>query len=130
MKHEFKPFDRVLVRESDDDQWRCQFYSHPYGEYHACLNGVHAQCIPYEDNELLLGTTNGPESELKKGDIVLVWDKGDFLKKIRIYSRYDSRFHRHVALDCLFSNGTADEYMFDFAEKFVPATVEGSVVRS
>ena len=123
--HRFKPFDRVLVRENDDDQWRCQFYSHPYGDFHACLNGVHVQCIPFAGNEALLGTTNGPEPELKKGDAVLVWDKGDFHKKIRIYSRYDGRFHRHVVLDCFFSNGSADEYMFDCAEKFVPATVEG-----
>lgn len=130
MNHKFKPFDRVLVRDADDDVWRIQFYSHPYGELHACLNGVYIQCIPFAGNEALLGTTDSPEPELKKGDAVLVWDKGDFHKKIRIYSRYDSRFHRHVVLDCFFSNKTVDEYMFDFAEKFAPATVEGPAVRS
>ena len=124
-ERKFHPFDRVLVRDADSDVWRIQFYSHPYGELHACLNGVYVQCIPFAGNEALLGTTDWPEPELKKGDIVAVWDKKDFHKKIRIYSRYDGRFHRHVVLDCLFSNGSADEYMFDFAEKFVPATVEG-----
>lgn len=119
-----KPFDRVLVRDANNEPWRIQFYSHPYGELHACLNGVFVQCVPYEGNERLLGTTDGPEPEFRKGDIVAVWDKGDFHKKIRIYSRYDGRFHRHVVLDCLFSNGSADEYMFDFAEKFAPAAVE------
>lgn len=124
MKHDFKPFDRVLVRESDDDQWRCQFYSHPYGEYHACLNGVHVQCIPFAGNEALLGTKDEPEPEFKKGDAVLVWDEGDTGKRFRVYSHYDSDFCRHVTLNVLHKDGSTEGQMWDHAEKFVPATVE------
>ena len=117
--HRFKPFDRVLVRENDDDQWRCQFYSHPYGDFHACLNGVHVQCIPFAGNEALLGTTNGPEPEFKNGDIVAVWDKNDANKMIRVYSHYDSNEGKHVAYMM------SDTFVkWDYAEKFVPASVE------
>ena len=129
MKHEFKPFDRVLVRESDDDQWRCQFYSHPYGEYHACLNGVHVQCVPFAGNEALLGTTDGPEPEFKKGDAVLVWDEGNEVKRIRIYSHYDSKLCQHTVYSAHF-NGTTGVEGWEHAEKFTPATVESSAVRS
>ena len=126
MNYEFRPFDRVLVRDATDDTWRIQFYSHPYGELHACLNGVHVQCIPYEDNELLLGTTNGPEPEFKKGDAVLVWDEGDKAKRIRIYSHYDSELCQHMAYTILLKDGqTTGAEGWDHAEKFVPASVEG-----
>lgn len=130
MKHEFKPFDRVLVRDADDDVWRIQFYSHPYEDFHACLNGVHWQCVPYEGNENLLGTTDGPEPEFRKGDIVLVWDKDDSIKKIRIYSHYDAKYSKHVVLEHQIRGKTNKGFMWDHAEKFVPATVEGSAVRS
>lgn len=57
----FKPFDKVLVRDSDNQEWAAGFFSH-YDEN--CLSnyycmGIHyKQCIPYEGNEHLLGTTD------------------------------------------------------------------------
>lgn len=124
-KHSFKPFDRVLVRDADDDVWRCQFYSHPYGELHACLNGVHVQCISYEGNERLLGTEDEPEPEFKKGDAVVVWDEGDTIKRIRTYSHFDSDICKHVILNFLNKDASIEGQIWDYAEKFVPATVEG-----
>ena len=119
MKHRFNPFDRVLVRNADDDNWRCQLYSHPYGKYHATLIGVYVQCISYEGNENLLGTTDSPEPEFKKGDIVAVWDKNDTNKMIRVYSHYDSNEGKHVAYML------SDTFVkWDYAEKFAPAAVE------
>ncbi len=63
--HQFKPFDKVLVRDSDDRKWVCDFFegiptSSEY-EYSSMLRGLVHQCIPYEGNEHLLGTTNKPE---------------------------------------------------------------------
>jgi hypothetical protein len=57
----FKPFDKVLVMDSDNQEWAAGFFSH-YDEN--CLSnyycmGIHyKQCIPYEGNEHLLGTTD------------------------------------------------------------------------
>ena len=62
-KHQFKPFDKVLVRDDDDTTWRCDFFSHlgdKEGVFN-CIFSLWKQCIPYEGNEHLLGTTNKPE---------------------------------------------------------------------
>ena len=62
-KHQLKPFDKVLVRDGDDIEWRCDFFSH-LGDKEGvfiCLTTWWKQCIPYEGNEHLLGTTKKPE---------------------------------------------------------------------
>lgn len=61
-KHQFKPFDKVLVRDIDENEWECSLFSHIYEEgYYVCVGSWWMQCIPYEGNEHLLGTTNKPE---------------------------------------------------------------------
>lgn len=65
-KSEFKAFDRVLVRDEDQERWGVHLYSHydSYNEeyaYRMIGNSGYAQCIPYEGNEHLLGTTDSPE---------------------------------------------------------------------
>lgn len=52
-----KPFDKVLVRDVDDEEWTPNFYGYKRKEFQCVLNNWH-QCIPYEGNEHLLGTTN------------------------------------------------------------------------
>ncbi len=61
-KTELKPFDKVLVRDDNEADWKCDFFSNisNSGYYH-CINAGWKQCIPYEGNEHLLGTTNKPE---------------------------------------------------------------------
>ena len=60
-----KPFDKVLVRDNDTQEWHISFFSHCNGlecYKYSCINGTgYAQCIPYEANKELLGTTNNPE---------------------------------------------------------------------
>lgn len=66
-KNELKPFDKVLVRDSDSDIWVTNLFER-YGvgyfenSYH-CIGGVWRQCIPYEGNEHLLGATDSPLKE-------------------------------------------------------------------
>lgn len=62
-KTQFKPFDKVLVRDSDYCNWVCDIFSHLEGMEDcnfACIGTWWRQCIPYEGNEHLLGTTNKP----------------------------------------------------------------------
>ena len=58
-EHQFKPFEKVLVRDSIDDVWRASFFSHIKendGRYvTTCVTWKF--CIPYIGNESLLGTT-------------------------------------------------------------------------
>ena len=60
-KHQFKPFEKVLVRDYDYKEWRCDFFSHMLkdGEY-SCIGRSWKKCIPYEGNEYLLGTNGKP----------------------------------------------------------------------
>lgn len=59
-KTELKPFDKVLVRDSDHLKWECDLFSHLGDEedVFVCIGDWWCQCIPYEGNEHLLGTTN------------------------------------------------------------------------
>lgn len=65
IKQEFKPFDKVLIRDEDNQTWRVCLFSHyrkdlscPY----VCVGCIaYKQCIPYEGNEYLLATTDSPE---------------------------------------------------------------------
>lgn len=58
-KVEFKPFDKVLVRDSYDDMWRACFFSHiRKDEKYVTTSFTWKFCIPYEGNEHLLGTTD------------------------------------------------------------------------
>lgn len=62
-EHQFKPFEKVLVRDTYEDVWRASFFSHIKendGRYvTTCVTWKF--CIPYEGNEYLLGTRNNPE---------------------------------------------------------------------
>lgn len=56
----FKPFDKVLVRDDYGQEWKINFFSHYKKDVtykYSCLKSCYRQCIPYEGNEHLLGTT-------------------------------------------------------------------------
>lgn len=66
-KCQFKPFDKVLVRNYDTDEWLPGFFyrfdkdwNYPYHimNLHHLTDCAYLYCIPYEGNEHLLGTTN------------------------------------------------------------------------
>lgn len=58
---ELKPFDKVLVRQRETEEWHANIFSHIYktDEYldYVCIHGTWEFCIPYDGNEQLLGTT-------------------------------------------------------------------------
>lgn len=61
-KCQFKPFDKVLIRDSKEQLWIANYFSlynekdkdYPY----VCMGDSYRFCIPYEGNEHLLGTTD------------------------------------------------------------------------
>lgn len=65
MNETFKPFQRVLIRENETEEWSCDLYSHYDSvlKLHCVMGAFCSQCIPYEGNEHLVGTTNEPKSE-------------------------------------------------------------------
>ena len=64
-KTELKPFDKVLVRNADTREWIPDFFikerRNSVFRFGCIVTGAWKQCIPYEGNEHLLGTTNNPE---------------------------------------------------------------------
>lgn len=61
-EYQFKPFEKVLVRDRSCDAWRAAFFSY-INEYKRYVTTSMAwkYCIPYEGNESLLGTTKNVE---------------------------------------------------------------------
>lgn len=58
-KIELKPFDKVLVRNNEYQNWRVNLFGFiDDNGYYNCAYSKWAQCIPYEGNEHLLGTTD------------------------------------------------------------------------
>lgn len=67
-----KPFDQVLVRDEDDEKWSIELFDHFIPEFNIgkqpwfrCLSAAYYQCIPYEGNEHLHGTTDSPDEDVK-----------------------------------------------------------------
>ena len=61
---ELKPFQKVLVRYTDNNAWKANMFSHfidGTNYNYICIDSSYRQCIPYEGNEELLGTTNSPK---------------------------------------------------------------------
>ena len=58
-----KPFDKVLVRDSDSENWMIQLFSHiiedEAGYPYLCINNPYKYCIPYnDDTKHLVGTSD------------------------------------------------------------------------
>lgn len=62
---EFKPFDKVLVRDNDKEIWECALYSHyiKKNNSHIANTMIWQQCIPYDGNQDLVGTTDKPKED-------------------------------------------------------------------
>lgn len=66
-EYDFKPFDKVLVRNANSCIWQGTFISHitkndTDGWRIYTMTGTWYQCIPFEGNEHLVGTNNSPDN--------------------------------------------------------------------
>lgn len=61
-EYPFKPFDKVLVRDNDEQAWCANYFSHYKNApdyFYVCINGIYHYCIPYNEHTAhLLGTTD------------------------------------------------------------------------
>lgn len=68
-KYEFKPFDKVLVRDEENEKWHISLFAREIVDdsdglsyKYECSNGtLWDYCIHFEGNEHLLGTAENPE---------------------------------------------------------------------
>lgn len=135
MKNEigFKAFDKVLVRDSYADVWEIDLFEYDntdVSEYgYKCLHSSWRECVPFEGNEHLLGTSDSPQegcpkeetekkdevSEnygysveyFKRNDVVLCRDNKDSYWRIDVFlykndsSSYPFRCNNSVWLECI-----------------------------
>ena len=96
MKYDFKPYDRVLTRDSENQCWQADIFSHynKDNDIYTCICGTWSQCIPYKGNENLVGTSDSPipPEEFNFGDKVeIVHEDGTTEKAIFIdYNKEDT----------------------------------------
>lgn len=77
--YDFKPFDKILVRDNDSQLWNIDFfscYNNGTGTLFAAGGIPWNQAIPYEGNEHLAGTYGAPKLiwEPKPNELVAVSD--------------------------------------------------------
>lgn len=112
-KFEFQPFDKVLVRDHEGDEWSADFFSH-YGESinspYRVLGGVGwAQCVPYnETTKHLIGTVYPYNSPAKSfvfefGDVVEVRFKAK--RNTGIFITYSKRHKDFCVVAVELENG-------------------------
>ena len=59
-----KPFDKVLVRDSDSSLWGCNFLSYLDHSWAYCASSAWIRMIPYNDEtKHLVGTTDMPDEK-------------------------------------------------------------------
>lgn len=54
----FEPYQKVLVRSTPSAHWRCTFFSHMINGISMCSSDNWPYCIPYENNEHLVGKSD------------------------------------------------------------------------
>ena len=64
--------DKVLVRNKDDDWWIASIFSCKENNDYICINIGYNQCIPFEGNKELCGTSNKEKQVYNFGDKVRV----------------------------------------------------------
>lgn len=99
---ELEPFQKVLGRDNENDFWKADFFSY-YREGDSCpYKGVGyswKECIPYEGNEHLLGTTDSlkPKWQPKPGEAVFVRDNDVEHWRIRLFVKmHDKKYMASV----------------------------------
>ena len=93
---EFKPFDKILVRDNSQQMWKIDFfeqYSKDENYPYCGLIYSHKYCVPYEGNEHLLGTCDSalPPEEFNFGDQVQVKDDDEGEWKRAIFVKLNTK---------------------------------------
>ena len=61
-KNDFKPFDKVIVRNTSTSSWKAELFSNYTDDpmfFYQCISDKYVYCIPYnEETAKLIGTTN------------------------------------------------------------------------
>ena len=124
MENNFKPFDKVLVRNQcfDNGAWIVGLYSHySVGDgLHYCVgldSVVDSDILPYEGDEHLVGTNDEPKEEIKieRGEWVLVCDTVTSVVERWSLRQFDGCRNGHIYA---FNNAQAGLSGWNYAIRF------------
>lgn len=94
---EFKPFDKVLVRDMDNQIWIASLYSHTVentARMHCCIDTHWSQCIPYnEETAHLLGTNEPYQPKQKEIKYIVTYGFG---KDLTVTSYTEEEFKKFI----------------------------------
>ena len=95
---EFKPFDKVLTRDSKESVQKIELYSHSYqnndGIFHACVGHTWRYCIPYnEETAHLLGTNEPYQPKQKEIKYIVTYGFG---KDLTVTSYTEEEFKKFI----------------------------------
>lgn len=102
-KYDFKAGDPVLVRDSDNNKWRYNIFSHiseSNGTYRTIHDISYNQCIPYKGYEYLINTNNKP---FEDGDFVVI--TSFFSTWLSIFSKLEANSAYTYCDLCIKGNG-------------------------
>lgn len=109
---QFKPFDQVLVRDTVQDTWKVNIFSH-YDEKsntYVCVGSYYIHCIPYnEETKYLLGTIKPYK---KPEPIEWYVDSRDGLEKYDFTTKEFEQFLTNVVVN--------NKDVTDFRVRYVP----------
>lgn len=84
-KHQFKPFDQVLVRNNEKNTWKCDIFSHyiksdtfPY----MCVGNAYVYCIPYNENTAHLVGTTKPYTLPQPKTFIVSWPTSNGQRRV------------------------------------------------
>ena len=98
--HKPKEFQKVLVRILGTDDWRPDIFCYKQNNDYFCLRYIGENCIPYNGNEHLVGTTKSPDKHIKEYSVVGVKNDPDEVWKIRVFKEYrDSNIFPYVVYE-------------------------------
>ena len=83
-KHQFNPFEQVLVRDSNTQPWKCGIFSHYEKDNHlkyVCVGSRYAQCIPYNEETAHLHGTCNPYKEPEPKEWEMRSNNGKYVAK-------------------------------------------------
>lgn len=78
----FKPFDKVLVRDTNESIWKAGIYSHyeEKSDVYVCVGSHYTQCIPYnEETQHLIGTCKPYQPKVKETTYEVTYGFGNNL---------------------------------------------------
>lgn len=102
-QNQFKAFDKVLVKDCNDDNWKCGIFSHYNSESstfpYVCVGSQYSYCIPYNENTQHLVGTNQPYSPPQPKEYYVSWGPDSEMEQTEFTAEQFERFIKTAVIN-------------------------------